>query len=38
MEEQGVKMPGGVNPVAKVKKFKEGASDIRFLTLKQIDE
>jgi len=38
MAEQGVKMPGGVNPVAKVGKDKEHAPNIRFLTLAQIDE
>jgi integrase len=36
--EQGVKMPGGVNPVAKVTKYKEHAPKISFLTLAQIDE
>ena len=38
IEEQGVRMPGGANPVAKVSKYKEHASEIRFLTLGQIDE
>lgn len=36
--EQGVKMPGNVNPVSKVSKYKEHAPKIRFLTLAQIDE
>ncbi len=38
MEEQGVKMPGDINPVSKVSKYKEKAPEIRFLTLVQIDE
>ena len=38
MEEGGVRMPGGINPAAKVKRYKERAPDIRFLTLKQIDQ
>lgn len=38
MEEQGVKMPGNINPVSKVSKYKERASKIRFLNLSQINE
>ena len=38
MEEGGVRMPGGINPAAKVKRYKERAPEIRFLTLKQIDQ
>jgi integrase len=38
IEEQGVKMPAGVNPVAKVSRYKEHAPQIRFLTLLQIEE
>lgn len=37
MEEGGVRMPADVNTVAKVKRYKERAPEIRFLTLKQID-
>ncbi len=36
--EQGIKIPGGINPVARVSKYKEQAPKISFLTLKQIDE
>ncbi len=38
MEESGVRMPGDVNPAAKVKRYKERAPEIRFLTLRQIDQ
>jgi len=38
MEEQGVRMPGGANPISKVSRYREHAPKIRFLTLKQIDE
>ena len=38
MEEGGVRMPGDVNPAAKVKRYKEHAPEIRFLTLNQISE
>jgi len=38
MNERGVKMPGGVNPVAKTKRHREKARIIRFLSLQQIDE
>lgn len=38
IEEQGIKMPGNINPVSKVSKYKEKAPEIRFLTLAQIDE
>ena len=31
-------MPGDINPVSKVSKYKEKAPEIRFLTLAQIDE
>ncbi len=33
-----VRLPGGINPAAKVQPYKEHASPIRFLTLPQIDE
>jgi integrase len=38
INEQGIKMPGNINPVSKVARYKEHAPKIRFLTLKQIDE
>ncbi|HRK29888.1 MAG TPA: hypothetical protein PLD59_02325 [Tepidisphaeraceae bacterium] len=38
MNEGGVKMPGDKNPVSKVLRYKETAPEIRFLTLRQIDE
>jgi len=38
MDEGGVRMPAGVNPVDKVKRYKESAPQIRFLSLDQIDE
>jgi integrase len=38
MDEGGIRMPADKNPVAKVGRYKEHAPEIRFLTLKQIDE
>lgn len=38
MDEGGVRMPGDLNPVAKVKRYKERAPGIRFLNLQQIDQ
>ena len=38
MQEGGVRMPGNVNPASKVKRYKERAPEIRFLTLTQIDQ
>ncbi len=38
MDERGIRMPGNINPVKKVGRYKEKAPEIRFLTLKQIDE
>lgn len=38
MKEGGVRMPADTNPVSDVKRYKEKAPQIRFLTLKQIDE
>jgi integrase len=38
MTQRGVRMPGDKNPAATVLRYKEQAPDIRFLTLKQIDE
>lgn len=38
MDEAGVRMPADKNPVAKVARYKERAPEIRFLTLRQIDE
>ncbi len=37
-EEDRVRLPGTQNPAAKVRRFKERAPEIRFLTLAQIDE
>ncbi len=38
MDQRGVRMPGDRNPVKKVERYKERASTIRFLTLRQVDE
>lgn len=38
MEERGINMPGGRNPVARVNRYKEKAPEIVFLTLEQIDK
>jgi integrase len=38
MTQRGVRMPGDKNPAAAVLRYKEQAPEIRFLTLKQIDE
>jgi integrase len=38
MEEGGVRMPGNINPAGKMKRYKERAPEIRFLTLKQIGQ
>lgn len=38
MKQAGIKMPAKVNPAAEVERYKEKAPEIRFLTLKQIDE
>lgn len=38
MEEGGVRMPRDINPAGKVQRYKERAPEIRFLTLKEIDE
>lgn len=38
MEEQGVRVPGNVNPASKVAKYKENAPEIRFLSLEQIEK
>jgi len=38
MEEGGIRMPGNVNPASKVKRYKERAPEIRFLTLTQTDQ
>ena len=38
MRERGVKMPGRINPAAEVERYKQRASEIRFLTLPQIDQ
>src|SRR5690606_24602218 len=37
MNERGVRMPGGVNPVTKVKKYRENARTIRFLRTSDIE-
>lgn len=37
--EQGrIRMPGGVNPASKVQRYQERASEIRYLTIPQIEE
>lgn len=38
MEQAGIRMPGGKNPVAKVERYKETDPVIRFLKLDQVDE
>jgi integrase len=38
MEEGRVRMPRDINPAAKVKRYREPAPEIRFLTLRQIDQ
>lgn len=38
MTQHGVTLPGDKNPAARVERYKERAPEIRFLTLKQIDE
>jgi integrase len=38
MEQRGIKMPADKNPAARVERYREPAPEIRFLTLKQIDE
>ncbi len=38
MDQRGVRMPGGMNPAAKVERRRQPAIKIRFLTLEQIDE
>ena len=38
MQERGIRMPGGVNPASKVKRYTERAPQIRFLTKPQIKE
>ncbi len=38
MKEGRIRMPGGVNPIARVQRYHEPAPEIRFLTLPQIDE
>jgi integrase len=37
-EHHGIRLPNNTNPAAKVRPYKEQAPEIRFLTLKQIDE
>jgi len=36
MEQRGVVTPGGLNPAVRVKRYKEKAPEIRFLTMEQI--
>lgn len=38
MSQHGIKMPGDINPAAKVERYKEKAPKISFLTLQQIQE
>ena len=38
ISQEGVRMPGGVNPAAGVERYRERAPEIRYLTLTQIDE
>ena len=37
-DQRGVRMPGGINPANRVERRKQSASEIRFLTLEQVDE
>ena len=37
-DQRGVRMPGGVNPAAKVERRRQPATTIRFLTIEQIQE
>ena len=37
-QERGVRMPGGLNPASRVKRYAERVPQIRFLTKPQIDE
>jgi hypothetical protein len=36
MEERGIRMAAGGNPVVKVKRYKENAPEIRFLNIEEI--
>ena len=38
MSQNGIRLPGDKNPVARVERYKERASEISFLTLEQIDQ
>ncbi len=38
VEQKGIRIPGDRNPASKVERYRESAPNIRFLTLKQIDE
>lgn len=38
MKANGIRIPGGGNPVTNVERYKERAPEIRYLTLAQIDE
>lgn len=38
MSQYGIRMPGNINPAAKVERYREKAPNITFLSLKQIDE
>lgn len=38
IDQRGLRVPGGRNPVARVERYKERAPEIEFLTLAQIDE
>jgi hypothetical protein len=38
INQRGLRTPGGKNPAQKVERYRERASEIRFLTLSQIDE
>jgi len=38
MDQRGVRMPGGINPVAKVERRRTPAVQIRFLSLEQVEE
>jgi integrase len=38
MTQNGIKMPGGINPASKVERYKEQAPNISFLTIEQIKE
>jgi len=38
MEQNGIRITGDRNPAAKIERYREGAPDIRFFSLEQIDQ